>query len=229
MGLLEYFVGLPSPWFVFLLTMLVMLAISVPQIGLLQFGYYVYTSPLGIGRLIHELQRWNVGNKRHTITSIVAKEGEPLAVSLVPALADNYQYVVLETVALRRALSKPKPTKKAQNSLNGDDGSTAKPVGDAGNAEGAKRECSAIVVDPSDAPRIIEEIETLERKYDCRVRVEALLLTHYHLDHVGGAGELLRSLEARNQTRPQVVAPLEESGRIAVAVDIPAKDTLEDD
>lgn len=86
-----------------------------------------------------------------------------------------------------------------------------------------------MVVDPSDAPRIIEEIEHLEKTYDCRVEVDALLLTHYHLDHVGGAGELVSALVARNQPKPQVVAPRDEIGRIAVAVDIPAKDTLEDD
>lgn len=101
-NLIDQASGLPSPWVVFVLTVIIMIALSLPQIGLLQLGYYVYTSPLGIGRIIHELQRWHVGKKRHTATQRVAKEGEPMAVSVIPALADNYQYIALETATLRR-------------------------------------------------------------------------------------------------------------------------------
>jgi len=187
---------LPSPWVVFVASFVMLVVVSVLQTGFMQVAYQIYTSPLGFGRILHEIQRMHVGEKRHTITHRVQKQGEPIAVSLVPALADNYQYVVLETVGLKKLgqhLRKPSGKSHASASSTADAAVEPNVSGKSSSSSeasaepGTKSTQNALVVDPCDAPRIMQEIEYLESAHGCSIRVSALLLTHYHMDHVGGA------------------------------------------
>lgn len=67
-----------------------------------------------------------------------------------------------------------------------------------------RRGPSAVVVDPGDAAPVLE---ALERE---RLRLEAVLITHHHPDHVGGLADLVRAAGA-----VPVYGPRAEQARIA--------------
>ncbi|WP_407651806.1 MBL fold metallo-hydrolase [Bombella saccharophila] len=61
----------------------------------------------------------------------------------------------------------------------------------------------AVIIDPGgESTRLAQEAEALH--------VEAILLTHGHLDHVGGAAELKRLLEARQSNEVPILGPVKD-------------------
>ncbi|OPL14507.1 MAG: hypothetical protein AVO39_09040 [delta proteobacterium MLS_D] len=79
-----------------------------------------------------------------------------------------------------------------------------------------RREGATILVDPgpsSSIPRLEEELETLAVK-----KIDFVLITHIHIDHVGGLGHLLeRHPEARVVCKPSTVRHLTEPSKLSAA------------
>lgn len=61
----------------------------------------------------------------------------------------------------------------------------------------------AVIVDPGgESVRLAQELEGLQ--------LEAILLTHGHLDHAGGAADLKKIVEARQKSEVPILGPLKE-------------------
>ncbi|GBQ20795.1 metallo-beta-lactamase [Acetobacter estunensis NRIC 0472] len=76
----------------------------------------------------------------------------------------------------------------------------------------------AIVVDPGgDAERLFRHIR------DAVLTVEAVLLTHGHLDHVGGAAALRDLLAAEQDSPPLIIGPTEEDDFLLRSVEEQAR------